>query len=414
MSLFDLPTSANKPDSYASAFRYDQVNPTSAISATGGGAITFEVQSPANNFFIPRLSYFDFRFKILENSDGTALDKADGETGDHMQFAEYPASQVVHTFSHSINGASVETVSDCPELSAIQSRTMMPHDFFFTFGDSFRLGHRVENQAARSVEDALQPWDGTVTTFSAMYQPPAALFRYGGSLPGLRQRMVLTITNDLKKAVLADDTTSVAKYSVALESVTFYAAHVIPERPIAPPSTCVLSLPFYSMTKQFAASTGATTQTYSIAPSTDKVYVVKNDNAPDNTVAKAPHMFHNDIKSIEMQYAGQRMPHIAYTNLEAGSTVRDTLRAYLDYAATTGRFIRAQGMPDTNSDWEDRPIYAAAFEKPANDASTSLTVRVDVASTGNICVMNRHHKAIVIRYSSDGLAETVDVQEDLS
>ena len=54
MSLFELPTSANKPDSYASAFRYDQVNPTSAISSIGGGAITFEVQSPANNFFIPR------------------------------------------------------------------------------------------------------------------------------------------------------------------------------------------------------------------------------------------------------------------------------------------------------------------------------------------------------------------------
>lgn len=416
MSLFDLPTSANKPDSFASAFRYDQVNPTSSISNTGGGAVTFEVQSPANNFWIPRLSYFDFKFTVTEDSDSTALDTADGKTPDFMQFAEYPASQVVHTYSHSVNGASVETVSDCPELSAMQTRTMMPYDFFQTFGDSFRLGHDTTNHATVEPGGALQPWGGSVKTFSCLYQPPAALFRYSGSLPGLRQRITLTITNDLKKAVIADDTTSVAKYTVLLKSITFYAAHIIPERPIAPPSTVVLSLPMYSMTKQYTSG-NSQTQTFSVAPSTDKIYVAKNNNAPDNTVAKAPHMFHDDIETIEMSYAGQRMPHIAYTELNSGSTSRDTLRAYLDYAATTGRFIRAQGMPDSNIDWQNRPIFAAAFEKPQNDQSTALTIRTKVedgGSEGNICVMNRHHKAIVVRYNNDGLAETVDVQEDLS
>jgi hypothetical protein len=425
MSLFSLPTAASKPDSYSSAYRVDEVNPTSTVNSSGGGAATFEFTSPANNWFIPKLSYFDVRLKITETaaetSAITAIDAADGATGSlAIQFAEYPASHLVETFSHSINGANLETISDCAELSAMQSRTMFPKDYHETFASSFRLaggtdllGASEPNSTSTAPGGSLQPWDGTTTTFSCKYQPPSALFKYAGSLPGLRQRMVLTLASNLHKAVVAKNAASLTS-TITIESIKFYAAHVVPEMPIAPPPTVVLSLPMMAVIKQYHAGSSQT-QTFSVAPSTDKVYVAKNSTSVgDGTVANAAHMFASDFKSIEIQYAGQRAPSVGYSSLESGNTERDNLRAYLDYAATTGRLFRSQGMPEPITKWQERPIYGASFEKPANDQSTNLIVRSNATAAGNTVVAYRHHKVVVISYGADGIASTVDIQEDLS
>ena len=107
MTLFDLPTSANKPDTFTSAFRHDQVNPVSSVPTAGGTAVTFECQSPANNYWVPRMPYFDVKLKVVITATGNALAFDQANEGSLVQFAEYPASHIVHAFSHSTNGASV-------------------------------------------------------------------------------------------------------------------------------------------------------------------------------------------------------------------------------------------------------------------------------------------------------------------
>ena len=424
MPLFDLPTSASKPDSHAAAYRMDEVNPVSSVSPTGGGSVTFEMSSPAGNWFVPKLSYFEFRLKVVQTSDSAALTAAQGaDSSLAAQFAEYPASHIVETFAHSVNGASLETVSDCAELSAIQSRTAFPKDYADTFSGTFRTrSAALGGNSATTVPSAtsvlgspLQPWDGTIKTWSCKYVPPAALFSYDGSIPGLRQRMVLTLTNDLYKAVLAKDSSS-QTFTVTLDSIRFYAAHVVPEAPIAPPRTVVLSLPTMSMQKNTISSTNQTL-VYSVAPSTDKIFVAQNVAAATGIIGTAAHEFVGDnIDSIELNYAGQRAPSISYGNQLASDNVnRDAMRAYLDFAATTGRLYRSQGIVDDEFAWTTSPIFGAEFQKPPNDQSTNLIVRATFAAPGgNLCVASRSHKIIVISYNADGLAETVDVQEDLS
>ena len=172
--MFSLPTAPTKPDSHASAYRVDEVNPTAAVRSTGGGSVTFEFASPANNWFVPKLSYFDVRLKVVVAATGAAATVTDGDANDDcLQFAEYPASHVIETFSSSVNGANLETVSDCPELSAIRLRTLLPRDFSQAMSDSYRtasprsVGAKV-NSATEAPGGSLQPWDDSTTTFSCL------------------------------------------------------------------------------------------------------------------------------------------------------------------------------------------------------------------------------------------------------
>jgi len=422
MPLFELPTASSKPDTYASAYRVDEINPSGAISQNGGGSVTFEVASPSGNWFVPKLSFFEFRLQVLTSGNAAiaatagAVNTAASDTGDGIQFAEYPASHLVETYSHSINGASLETISDCAELSAIQSRTMLPQEYAETFADTFRM--RAPGGKPNSITDAdvpggaLQPWDGTTEVFSCAYQPPGGIWKYGGSIPGMRQRIVLSLTNTLTKAVMAKSTATLPV--VKLLGVKFYAAHVVPELPIAPPRNVVLSLPMMALVKQTANGSNQTL-TFSVAPSTDKVYAAVNAATATGAVGTAAHEFQKDVKAIEFSYAGQRFPSISYgSTLASGHAERDISRAFLDYAQTTGRLFRSQGMVDNETTWANRMIFGASFEKPANDQSTNLIVRCNTTSAGNLCLAYQHHKICVLRYGADGLCEGCDVQENLT
>ena len=148
--MFHLPTIVSKPSSGLQGLRYDAVAPTSALPNTGGGggSVTFQVDSPANNWFIPSMSYFEFRINATKTDDSddtgaiTAMDGAtisDAATADTVQFAEYPAAQIVSNYSHSVAGVSLENISDCAEASTIQMRTMLNKEIVNTLGSSFRI-----------------------------------------------------------------------------------------------------------------------------------------------------------------------------------------------------------------------------------------------------------------------------------
>lgn len=424
--MFHLSTPGNlhTADSYTQAIRIDEVAPTSSITKTGGGSVTFEINSPANNWMIPKLSFFEFRLKVMDITTAAsphALNAADAKTGS-VQFAEYPASHIVESYNHSINGASLETVSDCAELSAIKTRSMMSHDEAESYAASFRM--RAPNGLPNKIDAseipglALCPFDAAsddgTTTFSCKYVPPGALWDYNGSLPGLRQRIVFTMTTNLKKAVISKDAAEVAKYEVTLESIKFFACYAIPETPIMPPRTVAIPLPMMGLSKQSAYATSQTLA-FSVAPSTDKIYGCLNTDTPSGVIGTAAHEFKSDIQSIEFNYAGQTQPAISYGNaLAKGHIERDISRAYIDYAITTGALILSSGIVDNETNWSNRPIFGAAFEKANNDSSTHLIVRVKASTAGQLVIAYRHHKVLVIRYGEDGLCEGIDVQERLS
>lgn len=417
MSLFHLPTAPIRHDSNSQTLRYDSVAPTSALpnGGAGGGSVTFQIDTPANNWFVPSMSYFDFRLKVMtvpSSGSPAALAASDGSGSTETQFSEYPASHVVTNYSHSIAGVTLETISDCPELSAVQSRTMLNREVLDTLGASFRMADVLTgaNSGDTMPGGSLQPWDGSVTIFSCAYQPPGALFQYPGALPGLKQRIVLTLDSVLKKALL-NNAVSTA-YSVVIDSISFFAAHVIPRDTMSIPKEVVLSLPMMNVTKQYHAGSSAT-HTFSVPPSTDRVYLFKNNQAADGAVGNAAHEFESDITDLEMAYAGQRAPALAYSDMGSTSTTRDIMRAFWDFAQSTGHVLRGQGLQDNQDSWASRPIFAGIFDKSSGDASTTLTVRSTVSSTGNLGVAHVSHKIAVISYDEAGLATGLVVQENL-
>jgi len=423
MSHFRLPTSVSKPSSGSQGMRYDAIVPTSALPnrGNGGGSVTFQVDTPANNWFVPSMSYFDFRIIVSEtlSSATTGIDKTDGyatsisTAHDTVQFAEYPASHIVTNYAHSIAGVSLENISDCAEASAIQMRTMLNKEIVNTLGSSFRINddRTGVNDADSPPSGSLQPWNGTLTTFSCAYQPPGSLFDYDGGLPGMKQRIVLSLESTLKKCLLSKSTTNTNVYNIAIDSITFYAAHVIPSFDIAIPPVVTLSLEMRGVTKQ-SHNGSASTHTFSVPPSTDRVYVFKNKQEATGAIGTAAHEFDQDITDLEMAYAGQRAPALAYSSM-VSTTGPDTLRAFWDFTMSTGHVLRSNGLQDNEMQWALRPVYAGIFDKPEGDASTTLTVRSKGSTAGNIGVCHVSHKVAVLTYDEAGICTGLVVQENL-
>ena len=86
--------------------------------------------------------------------------------GGNVQFRSYPAAACVQSFSHSINGVTVETVSDVQETAAFLNRTGMSYEYARTAGNSlYRLAGEdgKRNSGSVSPGGALQPWSVQAT-----------------------------------------------------------------------------------------------------------------------------------------------------------------------------------------------------------------------------------------------------------
>ena len=70
MSMFSLPTTSSPSDTGVSSVRVDEFAPVSTVNADGGGTVAFECTSPANSFWCPRLSYFNFgsRWRLVRRT----------------------------------------------------------------------------------------------------------------------------------------------------------------------------------------------------------------------------------------------------------------------------------------------------------------------------------------------------------
>ena len=412
MSLFELPTSDRKYDSFVSSYRMDEVAPVSSVPPTGGGSVVFETHTPSAQYLIPNLCYMNVRFKITQDtSAGDATQRALPAASSNVAFNEYPASKIFSNFNHSINGQTLESLSDLETISAIKTRTQLPSEYFNTIGETFRL-KTMGNQSTAA--PAIEPFDGTVEVFDCAYIPPSSFFEIQHGVSGIRQRLTFTLASTLEKALLVADTALTT--TITIDSIRLYLAHATPKANLTPPRRVVLSLPCVSVTKQSKTSNAATL-TYSVAPSTDKIYIAAQSRTPDDGInlENASHQFKNDVKTVSCQYAGKLQPQIAYEASDSGNVNRASLRPYWDFATATGFLARSMGMPYYGiSEWEARPIFGFVFEKQSNDASTALTVRIDSTSAATVAVAFHHHKLAVLEYGADGLCTNVVVQENLS
>ena len=106
MSIFQLPTVASPSDTGVGSIRNDEYAPSGAINPNGSGTVAFEFQSPANSYWVPRLSYINVRLKVtksaalspLEEADGGIVDFATSVVAGAVQFRTNPVSTLVNTF----------------------------------------------------------------------------------------------------------------------------------------------------------------------------------------------------------------------------------------------------------------------------------------------------------------------------
>ena len=402
-ALYDLPTTDTKSDSMTSSLRWDEINVAGSIGSTA----TFELPSIGSNWFVPKLSYFMVDLKVIDSSNAALAESAGSNSATRDQFVSYPAAQVITGITHMINGQTVEVANDLPELSRLEERIKMPFEYIQTYGDSLRLG---QNTVSATPGGVIQPWGSSVDTFKCMYVPPTALFKVGRALPGLRQRITLQLaTSDLDHKCLIGVADS--SHEVSVDNIRMYAAYVTPDATFQIPKQVVLSLPMMGLTKASHNTDGGQTHTFSVAPSTDRVYVFFQTAAgADTSLTNCPTLFSDSWSTCSASYAGQTLPAVAY---EAFST-NNSLRPFLDFQAATGRMIRSLGAADNQTTWSEHPVYGFAFEKPPNSISTTLTIRATSGSNGlTLGVGYQHHKICVLSYGSDNVCQSVVVEENL-
>ena len=447
MPMFSLPTTSSPSDTGVSSVRVDEFAPASTVNADGGGTVAFECTSPANSFWCPRLSYFNIRLKVTSRkADGTteALTSTDASssnlaTAGTVQFRSYPAAACVQSFSHSINGVTVETVSDVQETASFSNRTGMSFEYARTAGNSlYRLAGEdgKRNSGSVSPSGALQPWDddaNTKTVFDCGFLPPSGVFSMPGTIPGGRHRFVLTLQNDLRtrciimESVRAAVISSAANYVYCtIEEVRFHMCHLVPDAPVPVPRNVVLSIhPLTVVKSSLSSSSGSSTHTLSVPPSTDRLFVAVNLTTAGSThgIEDGHDQFEPSLSVLQVQYAGQTLPNTAYQSINKSATDRHVIKPYSDFLAASGKLYLEQSAYDSMEEWENNPIHGLSFEKTPNDSSTSVVVRctrsatehdlVDetvatAAAAANIVVCAQSHQAIVLTYGDDGLISSCD------
>ncbi len=438
MSFFSLPTQSAPQETGISSVRVDEITPVSSVNALRGGSVAFEMQSPANSYFVPRMSYFNCRIRItksvagvgLDGNDASVVDYSTSPTGGGMQFKSNPIAGIVNTFSHMLNGVTVETCSNVAETAAILHRASISHEYLRSSGGSmYRLvGYDgARNSVSVPPGGSLQPWNGT-TVHDCAWAPPSGMWSMPGGLPGGRHRMTMVMNTGLRERILQMGAvraalTTDAFISVSIGSITLHATHMTPDQPIPVPRNVVLSLhPMTVVMSGVTTAVGNSTHTLSVPPSTDRLFVALNlQSAGSSCAIQDNHCsFEPSLSQLQVSYAGLTLPQSQYTSIDSGSAKRQILKPYADWLAASGRLYYETSSYDNIIDYQLRPIYGFSFEKAANDSSTNVQVRLGRTANvfgestsptpagANLIVAAQSHIAVVLTYSDDGLISSCD------
>ena len=211
-----------------------------------------------------------------------------------------------------------------------------------------------------------------------------------------------------------------------IEEVRFHMCHIVPDAPIPVPRNVVLSIhPLTVVKSGLSSSSGSSTHTLSVPPSTDRLFVGVNLTTAGSThsVEDGHDQFEPSLSVLQVQYAGQTLPNTAYQSINKSATDRHVIKPYSDFLAASGKLYLEQSAYDNMEEWENNPIHGLSFEKSPNDSSTSVIVRCTRSATAydlvdesdatasaaaNIVVCAQSHQAIVLTYGDDGLVSSCD------
>ena len=346
----------------------------------------------------------------------------------------------MQSLSHSINGVTVETASDVQETAAFLNRTGVSYEYACTAGNSlYRLAGAdgKRNSESTAPGGALQPWNtsgNTKTVYDCGFLPPPGVFSMPGTIPGGRHRFVLPLNNDLRKRCMLMDSARSALTSptknytyCTIEEVRFHMCHLAPDAPVPVPRNVVLSIhPLTAVKSSVSASSGSSTHTLSIPPSTDRIFVGVNlaTAGSKHGLEDSHDQFEPSLSVLQVQYAGQTLPNTAYQSINKPATDRHVAKPYADFLAACGKLYLEQSSYGNMEEWSNNPIQGLSFEKSPNDSSTSVIVRCTRAATGttdlvnetaataaaaaNLVVCAQSHQAIVLTYGDDGLVSSCD------
>ena len=430
-----------------SSVRVDEFAPVSTVNADGGGTVAFECTSPANSFWCPRLSYFNFRLKVTSRkADGTAeaLTSTDATasnlvTTGTVQFRSYPAAACVQSFSHSINGVTVETVSDVQETAAFLNRTGMSYEYARTAGNSlYRLAGADGKRNSESVAPggALQPWNtsgNTKTVFDCGFLPPSGVFSMPGTIPGGRHRFVLTLNNDLRKTLHDHGLDAIGAYIVDYKLYLLHdrggsIPHVPPcaGRTGPRPAQCrALDPPAHGRQKS-AVGFERFEHAHAQRPSVDRQTFRRRESydcRQHPRCARQPRPVRAVALSSTGSVCGPDATKHRVPEINKSATDRHVVKPYADFLAACGKLYLEQSSYGNMEEWSNNPIQGLSFEKSPNDSSTSVIVRctrsatandlvnetaASAAAAANIVVCAQSHQAIVLTYGDDGLVSSCD------
>ena len=232
----------------------------------------------------------------------------------------------------------------CRKRRAFLNRTGMSYEYARTASNSlYRLAGADGKRNSESVAPggALQPWNtssNTKTVFDCGFLPPSGVFSMPGTIPGGRHRFVLSLNNDLRKRCIIMDSTraavtsSTANYAYCtIEEVRFHMCHLVPDAPVPVPRNVVLSThPLTVVKSSLSSSSGSSTHTLSVPPSTDRLFVGVNLATAGSThgVQDSHDQFEPSLSVLQVQYAGQTLPNTAYQSIKKSSTDRHVAKPY--------------------------------------------------------------------------------------
>ena len=204
--------------------------------------------------------------------------------------------------------------------------------------------------------------------------------------------------------------------------VKFMMCHLVPDSPIPVPRNVVLSIHPLTVVKSSLSSTsGASTHTLSVPPSTDRLFVAVNLATAGTSHGVEDGQFEPPLSVLQVQYAGQTLPNTAYQSLNKSSTDRHVVKPFADFLAACGKLYLEQSSYGNMEEWSNNPIAGLSFEKAPNGSSTSVIVRCtrsatannlvhgtasSAAAAANLVVCAQSHQAIVLTYGDDGLVSS--------
>ena len=339
-------------------------------------------------------------------------------------FARNAGAAFFSTVSLQVNGVLMGTLSSPAQISGVISTTELTRDYIQTTGAAEQLPYETTERSYNSF--GIAKADGSNrSAFSIVYKPPIGFLRTMKAFPGARITLTFNVAPEYGSRVLApvktSDTLTVqgkdvstptadTDFRVQLTSFKYYAAMMTPlNNPTIPSNVIVPMYEIASSAHQIPSGlTADTLQTisFNVPSSTFKIGIAVQDATAgtgnvkhDKELSTFKFPF---VKHLSVNYAGYQGGSGAYTNAR-----NEPERPYADFCHSILASQQGRAAAVSMTNWVISPIYLFRFAKPANDISSSATVRISFATnlTGavNVFCFAYYQSTAALSYDNSGM-----------